>query len=168
MDVISKIAVQLINRKSGFNWHINWKFNWLINSQPKPAGIPTTVCKPWVNLAASIWMKWHPAPWYYHGRQRMLWYCLWTLWIARLSAHMVASASHFPVFELSPRNKIQNTHRGSINLNNQNVGSSDVKIDRNFGLIRENFYCFKIAHRHWGNRQMPWLNCHRLFAPWNF
>ena len=71
-------AVQLINWKCRPNWDINWKFNWLINSQLKLVAIPTTDCKLWVNFAAFLWIKWHPDPWSYHGRQRMSRSCLQT------------------------------------------------------------------------------------------
>ena len=77
------------------------------------------------------------------------------LWIARLLAHRVESYFHFPVVELLPRNQLQSTHRGLSKINNQNLGSSAVKIDRDFGLIRDRFYYFKIAHCLWGNLQMP-------------
>ena len=183
MHVISKITVQLINWKIGFNWHINWQFNWLINSQlkwlinsqlkllinsqlnwlinsqlnwlinsqPKPAGSPTTDCKLWVNLSVYLSMKWHPTPWSWHGRQKMLWSLLMDLWIAWLPAHRVASTFHLPRVELLPNNQLLTTHWGLSNFINQNLGSSAVKTDRDFSLIRVRFYCFIIAHCQWWN-----------------
>ena len=171
MDFITKIALQLINWKFGFNlqfnllinsqfnwlinsqliWLINSQLNWLINSQLKPACSPTTYCKPWVSLSVSLWMKWHPDQWYWHGRQKMLWSFLVDLWISRLPAHRVASAFRFPGVELLPNNQLQTTHRGLSNFNNQNLGSLSVKIDRDLGLIIDSFYCFIIAHCHWWN-----------------
>ena len=86
------------------------------------------------------------------------------LWIARFPAHGVASAFHFSWVELLPRNQLQTTHQGLSKFNNKNLGLSSVKIDRDLGFIRDSFYCFKIAHCHWGNGQMPWCNCHWLFT----
>ena len=151
MDVISKIAVQLINWKFGFNWHINWKFNWFINSQLKPAVCPTINCKLLVNFDASLWMKCHPAPWSYHGSQKMLRSSLADLLIARLPAQRAESAFHLPGVELLPINQIQTTHLCLGNFNNKHLGLSAVKIDRDLCLIRYSFYCFKIAHCQWGN-----------------
>ena len=76
------------------------------------------------------------------------------LWISRLPAHRVESPVHLSGVELLPSNQIQTTHRGLSNFNNRNLGSSAVKIDRDFVVIRDSFYCFKIVHCHWGNGQM--------------
>ena len=89
-------AVKLINWKCRPNWDINWKFNWLINYQLKLVAIPTTDCKPWVNFAAFIWIKWHPDPRSYHGRQRMSWSCLQTfgahgMLLSRIMKYFLAS-----------------------------------------------------------------------------
>ena len=130
---------------------INSQLNWLINSQLKPAGSPTTDFKPWVNLSASLWIKWHPDPWSWHGRHKILWYSLMDLWIVWLPSHSVESAFHLPGVDFLPSNQLQTTHWGLSNFNNKNLGLSAVKIDRNFGLIRDSFYCFIIAHFQWGN-----------------
>ena len=73
----------------------------------------------------------------------------------------------FPGVEFLPSNQLRTTHWGLSNFNNQNLGSSAVKINRDFGLIRNSFYCFKIAHYQWGYLHMPWCNFHWLFAPSN-
>ena len=90
------------------------------------------------------------------------------LWIARLPAHRVASAFHLPWVELLPSNQLQIIRWGLSNFNNQNLGSSAVKIDRDFSLIKDSFYCFKIAHCYWENGQMRWWNCHWLLSPSKF
>ena len=90
------------------------------------------------------------------------------LWIAWLPSRRVAPTLYLPGVELLPSNQLQTTHIGLSNFNNQNIGSSAVIIDRDLGLIRDSFYCFKIAHWHWRNVKIPRCNYHQLFAPSNF
>ena len=65
------------------------------------------------------------------------------IWSAQLLTQRVESAFHFPGVELLPSNQLQTTHQCLSNFNNQDLGSSAVKIDKDFGLVRESFIVSK-------------------------